>query len=185
MTASSSSDFELMKRIASGDARAFRELSSSHLKAIVTYCYRLLGNHAEAEEIAQEVFLRAWQKADVYQPTARVSTWLHSIAHNLAIDTLRKRHGGTLELDDERDQAPTSNNPAQLLQRKAVAQCVQAALDALPPRQKMALLLAHEQGLKNPEIAEVLGLGVEAVESLLSRGRKRLRQVLAPTEEPS
>lgn len=174
-----------MKRVAIGDAAAFRELSNEHLAAIVTYATRLLGNSAEAEDIAQETFLRAWQKAADYRPTARVSTWLHTIAHNLAIDALRKRRGGTLELDDERDRAPDSGSPAALLARKAEALGVQAALERLPERQKMALLLAHEQGLGNQEIAEVMALHVEAVESLLSRGRRKLRELLAPNEEVS
>lgn len=178
MTAQSRSDSELMQLIARGDASAFRALSTEHLKPIVTYCYRLLGNHAEAEETAQEVFLRAWQKAPAYRPEARISTWLHRIAHNLAIDALRKRHGGTLELDDERDEAPTSNDPSLLMERKATSHNVLSALQLLPERQKMALLLCHEQGLSNPEIATVMETQVEAVESLLARGRKKLRALL-------
>ncbi|HSC88393.1 MAG TPA: sigma-70 family RNA polymerase sigma factor [Polyangiaceae bacterium] len=176
-------DPQLLQRVAQGDARAFRELSQQLLGPIVNYAYRILGNRAEAEDVAQETFLRAWQKADSYRPTARVSTWMFAIAHNLCIDGLRKRRGGTWELDDERDEAPSSNNPAELLERKARAQDVRQALDSLPERQKMAILLSHEQGLSNPEIAQVLDLGVEAVESLLSRGRRKLRESLGGTEE--
>lgn len=175
-----------MRRIAQGDTRAYRELTTEYLGVIVTYAFRLTKSQAEAEEIAQETFLRAWQKADSYTPQARVTTWLHRIAHNLALDLLRKRRGGPeLELDDERDPAPPSNNPGRLLERKQTAQTVQAAMDALPERQKIALLLHHEQGLSNPEIAEVLGIGVEAVESLLARGRRRLRELLTPKGESS
>lgn len=106
-----SSDYELMQRVASGDAAAYRQLSTSHLGAIVTYAFRLTKNHAEAEEIAQETFLRAWQNAGRYEPQARVSTWLHRIAHNLALDLLRKRRGESYELDDERDAAPCPISP--------------------------------------------------------------------------
>lgn len=175
-----SSDYELMQRVASGDAAAYRQLSTSHLGAIVTYAFRLTKNHAEAEEIAQETFLRAWQNAGRYEPQARVSTWLHRIAHNLALDLLRKRRGESYELDDERDAAPPSNQPARLLEEKTRALSVQAALDTLPERQRVALVLCHEQGLSNPEIALVLETGVEAVESLLARGRRRLRELLSP-----
>jgi RNA polymerase sigma-70 factor, ECF subfamily len=179
VTRNLSTDYDLMQRVAAGDARAFRELSAAHLKAIVTYSFRILGNHAEAEEIAQEVFLRAWQNAVGYRPEARVTTWLHCIAQRLALDVLRKRHGGTLQLD-EAEAAPSSNSPAHLLEQKQVALNVQAALAALPARQKMALILSHEQGLSNPEIAEVLEQSVEAVESVLARGRRALRAVLTP-----
>lgn len=173
-------DGQLMKRIASGDPGAFRELSDTHLDSIMRFAYRLVGSQAEAEDIAQETFLRAWQKADTYEPKARVSSWLHSIAKNLSIDRMRKRgrRGTHLEMDDERDAAPDSQRPSQLLGRKAKSQVVKSALDALPERQKMALVLWHEQGLSNPEIAQVMDCSVEAVESLLTRGRRALRTAL-------
>lgn len=169
-----------MERIARGDAGAFRELSDSHLGAIVTFATRLVRNQAEGEEIAQETFLRAWQNAPKYEPKAKLSTWLHTIARNITIDRLRKkgRNEEAFELDDERDQAPLSRGPGQLLARKQEQVGVQEALAQLPERQRSAILLCHEQGLSNPEIAEVLQTSVEATESLLSRARKRLRQLV-------
>ena len=79
-----------MARIAGGDAAAFRSLSDAHLGRILTYANRLMKNSGEAEEVAQETFLRAWQKASRYEPRAKVSTWLHKIAHNLCTDRMRK-----------------------------------------------------------------------------------------------
>lgn len=171
-----------MQRISQGDARAYRQLVDQYLGVIVTYAFRLLKNQAEAEEVAQETFLRAWQNAASYKPQARVTTWLHRIAHNRAIDLLRQQstRGAAASLDEERDAAPASQNPGRLLERKHTAERVQTALDALPERQKIALVLSHEQGLSNPEIAEVLSLSVDAVESLLARGRRQLRQLLSP-----
>lgn len=180
------SEFELMQRVAGGDARAFRQLSTTHLGAIVTYASRLLNNRTEAEDVAQETFLRAWKNAHRYEPRARISTWLHSIAHNLAVDRLRKRgvRGESAEIDTERDAAPTSDRPSRLLERKVVAVAVQHAIASLPDRQRQAVVLCHEQGLSNPEIAQVMQCGVEAVESLLSRGRRTLRKLLEdPTGE--
>lgn len=178
-----------MERIARGDAGAFRDLSDQHLGAIVTFATRLVRNQAEGEDIAQETFLRAWQNASKYEPRAKLSTWLHTIARNVAIDRLRKksRTEEAFELDDERDEAPLSGRPSRLLAKKEEHLGVERALAELPERQRSAILLCHEQGLSNPEIARVLETSVEATESLLSRARRRLRQMLDGdgTEEPS
>lgn len=180
-------DQALMKRVARGDAGAFRELSETHLKAIVTFSYRMLWSQAEAEDIAQETFLRAWQHADDYEPKAKLSTWLHRIARNLAIDRLRKQksRGEHYSHDDEREVAPESGRPSRLLAQKTTAISVQEALSQLPERQSSALTLCHEQGYSNPEIAEILECSVEAVESLLSRGRRALRELLKQENEPT
>ena len=180
MTSDHLEDKSLMERIARGDAGAFRDLSDQHLGAIVTFATRLVRNQAEGEEIAQETFLRAWQNASKYEPRAKLSTWLHTIARNIAIDRLRKksRNEEAFELDDERDQAPLSGRPSQLLVRKQEQIGFQEALGKLPERQRSAILLCHEQGLSNPEIADVLQTSVEATESLLARARRRLRQMV-------
>lgn len=179
------SDVELMQRIAEGDAQAFRQLSTTHLGAIVTYATRILSNQSDAEDVAQETFLRAWKHAHKYRSDAgRVSTWLHSIAHNLAVDRLRKRavRGEGAELDDERDAAPHSDRPSRLLERKVSALSIRNAIESLPDRQRQAVVLCHEQGLSNPEIARIMQCGVEAVESLLSRGRRTLRKMLSSAQ---
>ena len=181
MSAEFAEDAALMRRIAQGDSRAFRELSDRHLNSIVRFARRLVSNHAEAEDIAQETFLRAWQRAGEYEPRARLSTWLFAVAKNLAIDRLRKqgRRGAHVELDDERDMAPRADRPSGLLIEKAQSITVEKAIAALPERQRVAVVLWHEEGLSNPEIANVLDCSVEAVESLLARGRRTLRQLLA------
>lgn len=172
-----------MLRVAAGDAQAFRMLSSVHLKPILSYCSRLLRDPAEAEEIAQEVMLRAWQRAAEYESKARVTTWLHRIAHNLAIDALRRRRDKAHDWDQDSLPAPESGGTEHLIEQHDTALRVRAALQRIPERQKQALILCHEQGLANPEIASVLGVGVSAVESLLARGRKALREQLAPATE--
>lgn len=154
---------------------AFRQLADRHLDSVVRFATRWLGRRDEAEEVAQETFLRVWQHARSYEPTARVSTWLHRIAHNAAVDRLRKRHETT---SDEIDDQPASNRPSLLLSQKETALAVQTALDSLAPRQRAAITLVHYQGLSGAETAEVLDVEVEAVESLLARGRRKLRQLL-------
>ena len=186
MTQNALEEKALMERIARGDAGAFRELSDTHLGPIVTFATRLIQNQAEAEEIAQETFLRAWQNAGRYESKAKLTTWLHTIARNVAIDRLRKksRSEEAFEIDDERDLAPYSGRPSQLLVQKQQHEDVKDALGRLPERQRSALLLCHEQGLSNPEIAQVLETSIEGAESLLSRGRRRLRELLTGEHNP-
>src|SRR5688572_900477 len=97
-------DHRLFEQIAEGDPQAFRQLVDHHARPLITYLTRLMSNQHEAEEIAQEVFVRVWQRADDYKPSFRASTWLHRIGHNLAIDQLRRRRG-VGPTDEEIDEA--------------------------------------------------------------------------------
>jgi RNA polymerase sigma-70 factor, ECF subfamily len=169
-------EIELMRRTASGDASAFRALADAHVKKIMGFAYRLLNDRTEAEDVAQETFLRLWKDAGRFEPKARVSTWLHRIAHNLCVDRLRAhREQSSDGLDDQR----ASSEPGGLLDRKMAANAVERALATLPERQRAAITLVHYQDLGNIEAAEVLCISVEALESLLARGRRTLREMLA------
>lgn len=169
-----------MQRVADGDARAFRQIADEHLPAILTYLTRLMRNEADAQDVAQETFVRVWTKASDYKPKARITTWIHAIARNLAIDRMRAltRRGTRVDFDDDLEQARPSERPPELLERKWTSESVLRAISALPERQQSALLLAHEQGLAQHEIAVVLSTSVEAVESLLKRARNSLREAL-------
>ncbi len=172
-------DAALMLRIGRGDAAAYRSVADQHLEAIMKYAQRLLRSPSEAEDVAQETFLRLWTDAASWTPEARVSAWLHRIAHNLCMDRLRKMRE---PLTDAVEQAPSADRPGQLFARKQLAEQVDQVLHALPERQRAAITLVHYQGMTNPEAALVLGVGVEAVESLLSRARRTLRRELAGIE---
>lgn len=167
----------LMGRVAEGDAVAYRELSDRHLAKIVAYANRLLHDPSEAEDVAQETFLRLWQRAQHWRPEAKLHTWLFRVAHNQCIDRLRRRREAGPEALDRQS---SGDRPSELLARKRLANEVDAALAALPERQRAAIALTHYQGLNNTEAAAVLDCGVEAVESLLSRGRRTLRKELLP-----
>jgi RNA polymerase sigma-70 factor, ECF subfamily len=172
-------EIEWMRRTANGDAVAFRALADVHLVKIMNFAYHVLHDRAEAEDVAQETFLRLWKDAGRYEPKARVTTWLHRIAHNLCVDRLRgRREQPSDELDEER----SSTEPGGLLDRKRLATDVGKALAELPERQRTAITLVHYQGLSNIEAASVLDVGVDALESLLSRGRRSLRDKLAQHE---
>lgn len=169
-----------MKLVAQGEASAFRALSDRLLPRVLRFCKRLSGNASEAEEIAQETFLRAWQHAERYQPRAQVITWLLTIARNLAID--RGRRLGRQPATTSEADPPGSSRPSSILERKQAIQGVQRALEALPERQRAAILLAHFEELPSSEGSRVIGVGVRAYESLLARGRRALREALENTE---
>lgn len=173
------SDEALMLRVGNGDGAACRLLVDRHLAPVLAFSQRLLGNRADAEEVAQEVFLRVWTKACDWTPgAAKLSTWLHQVALNLCRDRLRRQRPST-PLEEAPDPADPAPGAVERIQSAQVGQRVNRALDALPVRQREAIVLCHYQALSNVEAAGLLGVSVEALESLLSRGRRALRKALA------
>jgi RNA polymerase sigma-70 factor (ECF subfamily) len=170
-------DLDLLRRIADGDGAACAALVDRHLGRITGLAGRLLGSRADAEDVAQEVFLRVWQQAPKWRSgEAKLSTWLHRVTLNLCTDRLRRRRETALEAaGDPPSDAPL---PDAGLQDAAIVARVQAALAQLPERQREAIVLCHYQELGNIEAAAVLELSVDALESLLARGRRKLREIL-------
>ncbi len=170
-------DEVLLARYARGDRLAARSLTLRLLPVVLGYATRLLGgDRAEAEDVAQEAMLRLWRIApDWREGEARVTTWLYRVVTNLCTDRLRAGRRRAMPMgDDLPDLAdPAPDSVARLLSA-ARLEALDAALAALPERQREAVVLRHIEGLSNPEIAEVLGIGVEAVESLTARGKRAL-----------
>lgn len=170
-----------MARVRQRDRQAFELLVARHLSPIHGYVVHLTGSQADADEISQEVFLRVWQRAATFRPgRAQVTTWLHRIAHNQCIDRFRRPRPGTLDDPDAQlaaleDEAP---GPEARVAAAELQERLQAALLRLPQNQRSALLLCQVQGLSNEQAAEVMHLGVRAVESLLARARRTLRDAL-------
>lgn len=172
-------DETLLVLYARGDAEAARELTDRMLPRALSVATRVLGDRAEAEDVAQEAMLRLWRIAPDWQTgQAKVSTWLYRVAMNLCIDLQRKRRGGTVALDDAPDPADHAPSAAEQLVAKARSDALQDALAQLPDRQRQAVVLRHLEELANPEIAEILGVSVEAVESLVARGKRGLTAAL-------
>ena len=174
-------DEELVVLYANGDADAARILAQRLVPRLLGYAGRLLADRAEAEDIAQEAMLRLWRVApDWRQGKAKVSTWLYRVVTNLCTDRLRARKRRQTDALDQvaepEDSAP--GVVAGLIEADRMA-ALTAALAQLPDRQREAVVLRHIEGLTNPEIAEILQIGVEAVESLTARGKRALTAALA------
>jgi len=171
-------DAELIERVGRGDPAAVQALVARKLQRMLALARRMLGDAQEAEDVAQEVFVRAWRQARVWKPGAgKFDTWMHRVALNLCYDRLRRRREDpTAEPPEQPDPAPSAE--AGMI-AAAAADRVRLAVAALPERQRAALILCHYQELSNIQAAEILGVSVEAVESLLSRARRTLKGALA------
>ncbi|KPP86043.1 MAG: RNA polymerase sigma-70 factor, ECF subfamily [Rhodobacteraceae bacterium HLUCCO07] len=173
-------DEALLTLFADGDRQAARALTLRFTPVVMAHAYRLLGDRAEAEDVTQEAMLRLWRIAPDWRPgEARVRTWLYRVVANLATDRLRQRRRAGAPLDEVAEPVDAAAGPAERLQDKARAGALQAALDALPERQRQAVVLRHIEGLANPEIAAIMEIGTEAVESLTARGKRALGAALA------
>ena len=179
-------DHVLMERIAHGDAQAFRELVERHHNAVIGTAAKMLGNLNDAEDIAQQVFLRVWKNARRYRPDARFTTYLFTITRNLVFNETRRR-GRKKEVSAEELEENTGHiaeeradlrPDAQVLQEE-LRLAVDKAIAALPEAQRMAVVLRRYEQLPYEDIAQVLELSVPAVKSLLFRARSALRESLA------
>ena len=169
-------DHDLMARTAQGDGRAFRILARRHAGGARRLARRILGNETLAEEVAQDALLRVWINAPRWRPEAAFRTWLYRIVVNLCLNA--KRRAGDLPLEAADHLAdPTPGAEAQLETRER-DRSVAAAVDALPARQRAAVVLTYQEGLSNAEVAAVLDTSVSGVETLLVRAKRALRSAL-------
>lgn len=167
-------DAELVARVARGDRAAAQALMRRHLPKMLGLARRMLGDSVEAEDAVQDAFMRLWTHAHRWQPgQAKFETWLYRVTLNKCFDRLRRRPLAPLDAAME---VPDSRpSPESGLERAALSRQIEGALSALPDRQRAAIQLCHYQECGNIEAAEILDVSVEALESLLSRGRRTLR----------
>lgn len=165
---------ELMLRVKAGDRHAFEELYRLYEKPLTNYLYRLSGNRARAEDLLQDAFLRVWKAAPTYEPSAKVSTYVFRIAHNLFLNDAARRREKALESID----AETRSDPASDLNRREVQSAVQKAVEALPDGEREVLLLSEYNGFKYAEISEILGIPVGTVKSRMFSAVQRLKEAL-------
>lgn len=176
------SDETLLDLYGQGDPAAARALTLRLTPRVLGYAARLLTDRAEAEDVTQEAMLRLWNMApDWRSGEAKVSTWLYRVVTNLCTDRLRRTRGVDIDaVPEPEDDQPAADERLQQATRMAA---LDKALATLPDRQREAVVLRHIEGLSNPEIAEILDISVEAVESLTARGKRALAAALSDQRE--
>ena len=191
MPAQPDPDAALMLRVKRGDRAAFAGLVDKYKQPVMNFIFRSLRDEIEAEDLAQNVFLQAWKSRIRYRQTAKLSTWLFTIARNLCLNEIRRRSRHPAEsieeahaehedqprqqYEDKSQMAP----PDKLLQGELM-QKIEEALAELPEAQRTAILLCRQDELSYEEIAQTLGTSVSATKSLIHRGRETLKQKLKP-----
>lgn len=186
-------DVRLMLQVREGSAAAFEALVEKHQKRLVMVLEHLVSDRTQAEDLAQDVFLRVYRARERYVPTAKFSTWLYTITHNVASNSIRKSSrrkeinlvtspSGSMPVRPLDTMAKDKSNlmPTRLAAQKEMEMVIREAIQSLGPRQRMAMLLSKYEGMSYNEIAESMELTTQAVKSLLSRARGNLKEALAP-----
>jgi RNA polymerase sigma-70 factor (ECF subfamily) len=174
-------DAKLIAGITRQNHDDFAEFVSRYMLSIMNFIHRYIGNRAQVEDIAQDVFLRVWQHAALCKPRAGTSprAWLYRIAYNRCMDILRQHRQQT----DDTENLVSYITPEKLYIENDKQERIKQAIDQLPERQRTALYLCTYQGLSNREAANTLDISVEALESLLTRARQKLRKQIQTQSE--
>lgn len=178
-------DEALLVAFANGDRAAGRTLLDRLAPKLFSHAARVLADRTEAEDVVQETMLRLWKMApDWRQGEAQVSTWAYRVAVNLCTDRLRSRvHRPQVGIDGIAEPASTIASAVEQMTETERSAALDRALEILPDRQRQAVVLRYLEGLSNPEIAAIMDIGVEAVESLTARGKRALTAALAGRKE--
>jgi RNA polymerase sigma-70 factor (ECF subfamily) len=174
-------EHELIVQAQQGDRSAFGELVRRYREGVINVVYRIIADADRAEDVAQDTFIRAWQKLPNYQPRSPFRNWLYRIATNLTMDMVRSEKE-TLDVDSL-PLASANNSLESAIEEKERAESVQQAILNLPPASRSVLVLREYEGFSYQEIADTLGIPKGTVMSRLSYARKRLYELLAPSLE--
>ena len=181
-------DVVLMLKFQQGDKFAFEELLDKYQKPVINFIYRMIQNKDEADDLAQDVFIRVYNSAKTYRPTAKFSTWIYTIARNICLNELRKKERRNISLDQgiptqegelKREIAsPEGSSPYEDASKHELQELVKEAIESLPVNQRMAVVLRRYQLLSYEEIAKTMDCSVSAVKSLLNRAKESLKEKL-------
>ena len=178
----------LIERIASQEETAFEELVGIYKKRVINFIYRFVYSIEDAQDLAQDVFVKIWNAASSFKGRSKVSTWIYAISANLAINHKRKKRLVTTSLDSvtitehgaiTREVAsPSNQQPDSILEEKTMKSDILRSIDKLAPNQKTALILSHYENRSYKEIAEIMKTSVSSIESLLFRAKQNLKKLL-------
>jgi len=171
-------DDMIIQKCLAGDKEAFSLLVDRYKKPVYVFVYRMVRQREEADDLAQETFIKAYENLWRYNPGYKFSTWLFQIAKNLCIDALRRRQPAAAAAAELAGQADPPVSPEREYLREETRREMEAAIDKLPPHQKACLILYHYNGLSYNETAERLGVPLQTVKNHLYRAREKLRQIL-------
>ncbi|MDA9921913.1 sigma-70 family RNA polymerase sigma factor [Verrucomicrobiales bacterium] len=178
-------DVGLMLRVKEGDNEAFELLVELHQSAVIGTVAKMLGGASEAEDIAQQVFIRIWKSAKRYQPQAKFTTWMFTITRNLVFnETRRRKRKPTVSVEEREEESHQqvedvhSTTPDQDVLHSELERAVDDAIQALPDKQRLAVVLRRYEEMPYDEIGRVLSMSVPAVKSLLFRARTQLKESL-------
>ncbi len=170
---------ELILKFKQGDKFAFRQLVEKYQDSVINTCYRFLRNKEEAEEVAQEVFLKVYLSFNTYQPKTKFSTWLFKIVVNSCLNKLRDKKKFSLSQLDEDLHASSENQPDKSLEQEELRMLVRNAVDSLPENQRTVILVNQYEGFSYQDTAKILDCSVSAVESRLFRAKESLKKKLS------
>ena len=178
-------DVELMGKVGAGDIRAFEELVERHQRAVICTVAKMLGNASDAEDIAQQVFVRIWKSAVRYEAQAKFTTWLFTITRNLVFNEVRRRQRKPTVSVDEREETTHRTvedlqavSPDDEMLQTELEEAIDRAIQGLPDKQRMAVVLRRYEEMPYEEIAAVLEMSIPALKSLLFRARAHLKEAL-------
>jgi RNA polymerase sigma-70 factor (ECF subfamily) len=191
LTATALTDHELVASAQKGSEKAYRELLGRYQRPVFSLVYRMLRDREQAEDLAQETFVRVFNNIERYDPKYKFSSWIFKIATNLTIDHIRKKELATVSIDGSRyavtpDEIAASTitvegrdpNPEQLLEAKELGSEIEAAIGSLRPEYRTAIVLRHVEGREYQEIADIMGLPLGTVKTFIHRARNSLRERL-------
>ena len=181
MTDSQTNETELMKRLALGEMEALSEIAKKYQNKVLSLAYRFLNDWAKSEDIAQETFLRIYKAAGTYKPQASFNTWLYRIVVNLCLDEQRKQTRAPISIEETMYNGAADSETSSI-ERKETIEIVKKAINDLPERQRLAVILHRYENLSYDQICEVTQWSKSAVESLLVRAYANLREKLKKIE---
>lgn len=177
------SDIEIINRVLAGNVDSFEILVERYKRIIYNTAYRMMGNKEEAEDVSQEAFLRIYNSLAKYNPEYKFTTWALKITTNLCLDSLRKRKGENVPLDDSFELRDDHDTPEEEYIRKENQRLVQNAINKLPGKYKEFLILFHQRNLSYQEIMDVTGESLTIVKNRLYRARQMLKEELIKAEK--